>query len=803
MLVKTHWIKRWAWVLGCGVAATGANASEFKKVVTPFFEKHCVECHGGKHTKADLDLKQLKDDNQILQQQKLWKGIVQQVTSGEMPPKKHPSKPTLEEKERFAAEISGSIKRAEAKLPMDPGRVTVRRLNRKEYNNTIRDLMHVDFNPAENFPADDIGHGFDNIGDVLSISPVHLERYLDAAESIIDRALPHVPPKPSNRTTYSIFLEPGGYRSENGTRPVTNSIHELFVKHKLEVAGDYTFRVRAAGTNAPSAEPPKIKLFAGDRELLETTITNRPGKWRELEVKLSLPAGEHRFAARFINPDTNAPDRVLYINEFKVIGPADTRTTFQRQVADIRQQAPKGKGALTDKERDRHLLSWFLTRTFRRPPTVAELDRYSQVMFQEVDGAPDRWETGFRQVVKSVLCSPKFLFKLEPDSQPNRSKPHPIDEYQLASRLSYFLWSTLPDDELLSLAGSGKLSKQIESQVRRMLKDPRSEALVANFGLQWLQLERLRTLTPDPTLFPTFNDNLRKSMLRETELFLAEIVREDRSILDLVDADFTYLNEPLAKHYGVMDTQGNMAGQPEKRTGGEKIRGKEFVRVSLADGSRGGLLTQASVLTVTSNPTRTSPVKRGKWILEQILGTPPPPAPPGVLGLEAQKQLTGTLRQRMEQHRSNPACASCHLNMDSVGFAFENFDGIGRFRTQDTEGAIDPSGVLPDGKSFKGPAELKLILKDKKDLVARNITEKLLTYGLGRGLEFYDERAINKILGEVSRQQYRFSSLMISIVQSDPFRLRRGRETPEAPAGDKPAPKTAQAPATDAQLTSN
>jgi len=748
------------------------SAADFKKTVPAFIDKHCLECHGGKKTKADLDLKLFKDDTTILQEQKQWRSILHQLNTGEMPPKKHPAQPTPREIEGFNNAVNTALARAEAKMPLDPGRVTARRLNRTEYNNTIRDLLHVDFNPAENFPADDIGHGFDNIGDVLNVSPVHLERYLDAAESIADRALPSPLPKPPSRTTYSIFLEPSGYRSENGTRPVDNAGKELFVRHKIAVAGEYVFRVRAKATNSPPESPTQLKLFIGDREVLGVALTNAPGtsKWNEYEIKTDLPVGEHRFAARFANASTNQADRMLYINEFKVIGPSDTRTDFQKQVASI-------VGPRTDAEKSRKATEWFVTRAFRRPPTKPELDRYVQVLDRATQQAENNWDIGLRQLVKTVLCSPKFLFRVELDDRPTSRKPHPLDDFQLASRLSYFIWSSLPDDELLDLAARKKLSSQLEPQLRRMLKDPRSEALVQNFGLQWLQLERLHTFAPDSSLFPVFNENLRKSMLRETELFLSEIIREDRSVLELVDADFTYLNEPLAKLYGIADTAGNLEGNAKKYPDGQSIRGREFVRVSLPGRERGGLLTQASVLTVTSNPTRTSPVKRGKWVLEQILGTPPPPPPPGVLGLEAQKELKGTLRQRMEQHRTDPACASCHQNMDSVGFAFENFDAIGRFRKQDGEGTIDPSGTMPDGKGFSGPGELKAILKTKKELVARNVTEKLLTYGLGRGLEYYDERAINKILGELATKEYRFSALLGSIVKSDPFRLRRGRES--------------------------
>lgn len=750
-----------------------ASANTFSSTTLPFLEKYCHECHGGKKTKADLNLRQIQDDSNLLKDLKLWRGVLHQVNTGEMPPDKHPSQPSPEEIAAFNKSLEDAIATAEAKLPPDPGRVTARRLNRTEYNNTVRDLLDVDFDATENFPADDIGHGFDNIGDVLSISPVHLERYLDAAEGLADRAVTLKLPKPPERTTFSIFLLPGGYGSENGTRPVTNSAAELFISHTLKEPGSYRFRVRAGATNSSPDNPARMQLFIGEREVLATAVTNSPKSWGTFEIQADLPAGEHRFSARWANRDTNDPVQTLFINEFKVIGPKDTRTPFMKRVGNIAADRPQ-------EERTPAIIEWFLTRAFRRTPTPDEITRYSRIHEAGRTDAGGNPDGGLRELVRAALVSPKFLFRVELDNQPGATQPQPLDDFHLASRLSYFLWSTMPDETLLDLARQGTLSSRIEEQTRRMLKDPRSEALVQNFGLQWLQIQRLATFQPDTSLFPSFDPGLRKAMLRETELFLLEILREDRSILDLVDADFTYLNRSLARHYGI-DLPGGR-GNSRRRGGG----GDDFVRVTLPNRQRGGLLTQASILTSTSNPTRTSPVKRGKWVLEQLLGTPPPPPPPNVPGLEDQKALTGTLRQRMEQHRSNPSCSNCHQQMDALGFAFENFDAIGRFRERDTDGPIDPSGKLPDGRSFQGPADLREILKEKKDLVARNLAEKLTTYALGRGLEYYDERALRKILAEVANSDYRFSSLVVSIVQSDPFRLRRGlgnASSADAPKG--------------------
>ncbi|KAF0174921.1 MAG: hypothetical protein FD161_3463 [Limisphaerales bacterium] len=745
-------------------ASLPAAVPDFKGAAVSFMKKHCYDCHGEKQKKADLDLTKFKDDTNILKEHKLWKSILQQVNSSEMPPKKQPQ-PTPQELAGFNSAIENSFALAEKKSPPDPGRVTLRRLNRTEYNHTVRDLVNVDFNPAENFPADDIGHGFDNIGDVLSISPVHLERYLAAAEGIAARAIVLDPPKPPTRTTASIFLEPGGYGTENSTRPVTRGF--LLNRQKLTLAGDYVFRVRAGMTNAPDGEPVRLALLVDDVEKQVFTVTAPIKKWENLELNLPLPVGEHTFSIKYLNPVTSGvTNRMLFVQQFQVVGPADTRPEFQQRVAARLVNTP-------DDRKLREFTQWFLTRAFRRPPTPAELDRYLKVAQAAADDAKGRWEAGVQQLLKVVLCSPKFLFRVELDSLPRYPGAHPLDEYQLAARLSYFLWSTMPDDELLALAAKHQLTPALEHQVRRMLKDPKAESLTQNFALQWLQLERLKTFAPDNKLFPNFDERLRRAMLRETELFFGEIVREDRSVLDLIDADFTYVNDTLARHYG-LNSGGDASGRGR---GGYRSRGdNSFNRVTLTGKERGGLLTHASILTVTSNPTRTSPVKRGKWVLEQILGTPPPPPPPNVLGLEQQKQLTGTLRQRMEQHRENPACANCHKQMDALGFAFENFDAIGRFRSKTDEGPIDPSGTLPDGKSFQGPAELKAILKGKQELVVRNLAEQLLTYGIGRGLEFYDNRALNQICAQTAKADHKFSALITAIVKSDPFRLRRGTQ---------------------------
>ena len=634
--VATVWLATACSLVAAPPAGKSDPAGDFARRGVPFLEKHCVACHSTAKKRADLDLEIYQSAASVLKDRQSWENVLKRVQSGEMPPSNRP-RPTLAETESLKQTVTALFDQADRSSLHDPGHVTIRRLNRTEYNNTIRDLVGIAFQPAEDFPSDDVGHGFDNIGDVLSLSPLLLERYLAAAETIVQRAV------------------------------------------------------------ASSAGKPGVSLMACT-----------PGRPR--------------------------------------------------------------------REQAREILSRFASRAYRRPSDPAEVER----LLQLVDAAQARgetWEAGVHLALQAVLVSPRFLFRVELDDRPDSTKPHPIDEYQLASRLSYFLWSSMPDQTLFDLAAARSLTSHLEEQVRRLLRDPKATALVENFALQWLQLRPLKTAAPDRKLFPQFDERLRSAMRRETELFFEAIVREDRSILDLIDADFTFLNERLARHYGIVDTAGNRVGR--KPVGaGQPIRGERFQRVALHDGERGGLLTQASILTVTSNPTRTSPVKRGRWILEQILGTPPPPPPPNVPALPDNRkaQLSGSLRQRMEQHRADPACANCHARMDPIGFAFEHFDAIGAFRTRDGSFLIDPSGTLPDGRSFQGPAELKRILKDRKDLFSRCLTEKMLTYALGRGLESHDRPTMDAITAALARNDYRFSTLVIEIVKSDPFRLRRAKE---------------------------
>lgn len=749
---------RWDCSVPTAVAQDKAP-SDLAKQLVPFLAKHCVQCHGPDKKKGGVELHIYKDEKSILRDRRRWNEVVEMVTAGDMPPSERP-RPKVEESEAFLKTVRAIFEKHDGAARRDPGRVTMRRLNRTEYNNTIRDLVGVDFQPADDFPSDDVGYGFDNIGDVLTLSPLLMERYLAAAENIMARAIvTGAPPKPGSRRLIARFLEPAQSRDIRVRELTKDRLHAPF---KVSQDGEYTFRVKMSAKSA-DGEAPRIALFAEDKELRALTVKGPEKRPEVYEATLSLKEGTTtRFSARLLNPG-GEPARTVFVEWFELFGPADPYPASHRKLM--------AATAETKLDKTREILTRFANKAYRRPATKDEVDRLVKLA-QNTELKGESWEGSISLAMQAVLCSPKFLFRVELDDRPDSPDPHPIDEYQLASRLSYFLWNTMPDDELFALAASRQLHQNIEPQVRRMLKDPKAAALVDGFAMQWLQLRVLKTLRPDPKLFPEFTDRLRSDMIKETELCFLEIVRNDRSILELIDSDYTFVNERLARHYGI-DYPGQ--GKAFGRFGGND----KFEKVKIKNGERGGILTHASILTVNSNPTRTNPVKRGKWVLEQILGTPPPPPPPNVPELpddDHKQELKGTLRQRLEQHRKDPACANCHAKMDPVGLAFENFNAIGKFRTKEGELPIDPSGVLPGGQAFKGPQELKRILLGKKELFSRCLTEKMLTYSLGRGLDYYDKPAVDSILGGLAKNDYRFSALVVDIAKSDPFRMRRGKD---------------------------
>lgn len=489
-----------------------------------------------------------------------------------------------------------------------------------------------------------------------------------------------------------------------------------------------------------------------------------------LECRVPAIDGRHRMMLGMVKAGEGQPPETVWTEYLALEGPLDTRPASQLRLLACSPNKPQA-------EQTREVLTRFMGRAYRRTATPEEIEHVASLV-EAVVAEGGKWEEGMQFAFQAALCSPKFLFRAELDDRPRGAAPEPISEYQLASRLSYFLWSTMPDEELFALAAKNQLTANLDAQVRRMLADPKADALVNDFAVQWLQIGRIEWIAPDGGLFPTFDDELRAAMLIETKMFFDSVMREDRSIIDLIDADYTFLNEPLAKHYGIADTEGNHVGEPAEVQGGKPIQGEAFVRVAMHDGSRrGGLLTQASVLTVTSNPTRTSPVQRGQWVLEQILGEPPPPPPADVPELPEGEiaAADASLRERLEIHRRDPKCANCHAKMDAIGFSLENFNAVGGFRTKDGPFEIDSSGEFPSGLRFDDAQDLKSLIKtEMKEQFVRCLTEKMLIYALGRGLQYYDRPAVDKIVAALAANDYKFSVLVTEIVNSKPFRLRRG-----------------------------
>ena len=612
-------------------AADPAKAS-FEKDILPILEDYCYYCHGDGKKKGDLSLEIFKTEKDIQQNYKISEQIFKYVLAGEMPPKDRKKRPSKKEQVLVADWVRNSLDDFYANAPPDPGRVTVRRLNRSEYNNVIRDLMHLDFKPAKDFPADDSGYGFDNIGDVLSVSPLLLEKYLSAAEEIAAQAVA-----------------------------------------------------------VPSRGKP----------LSPTRLT----EFQKQYFKYPIPADNRRRIAE----------------------------DFARE---------------------------FMRRAYRREVSSVEIKNVLVLARQAVD-AGGSFEEGVRLAVQAVLISPRFLFRWELDGAPDNPRAvRSLNEYELASRLSFFLWSSQPDDQLLRYANRGQLRKNLGKELERMLKDAKAQSFVENFAGQWLELRNLDVYQPDKKLFPTFTPALRSDMRRETELLFSHIMGGNRSVLELLSADYSFVNARLAAHYGISD-----------------VKGESFRPVSLRGTFRGGILGHASILTITSDPNRTSPVKRGKYVLENILGTPPPAPPPDAPPLSETGKITGTLREQFVKHRQDPACASCHKVMDPIGFAFENYDAIGRYRTKDNSLPIDASGKLETGEPFGNAADLRsILLNQKREYFTRCITEKMLTYALGRGLEYYDKRTIDGIVARLKGNNYRFNELVQGIVSSLPFDMKRGEE---------------------------
>lgn len=737
----------------------------FSEKVQPFLTRYCVSCHGAEKPKAGVNLAKYQSIKAIEADRKTWEKVIENVGAGIMPPEDKPQPPEAEAE--FLTEwVEARLSKVLCDGPARPGLVTIRRLNRAEYDNTIRDLVGVDVHASTDFPTDDVGYGFDNNGDVLTVSPLLLEKYLTAAELITDRAIV------TDRTDYGesrIFRgtdmrRAGGDRYDDGRILASNGAIRL--EHRFPRDGDYLIKVRAFGHQAGD-EPVKMAIRLDDEVLTTHAVTATESAPRTYEAKLRLPDGDHRLAVSFVNDfyDEKAPegkrDRNLIVLAVEVQGPiVPNGRALPESHARLLRQQPRGTDAASWRAAARACLKPFVNRAFRRPASNQEIDRLLRIVeAARSDGSA--FPEAIQLAIQAVLVSPNFLFRVELDRGVGPSVP--LNDYELASRLSYFLWSTMPDDALFKLAAEGRLHEPatLVEQARRMLQDPKAEALVDNFGMQWLTLRGLDAIAPDRRVFRDWDDGMKADLIGETKAFLSYIIREDRPILDVLDSDYTFLNERLAKHYGIDDVEGN-----------------EFRKVPLKGDQRGGALTHASVLTVTSNPTRTSPVKRGKWVLEQILGDPPPAPPPNVPELNESQEAVraASLRERLEQHRRDPNCAVCHNRLDPLGFVFENYDAVGAWRERDGSFDIDPSGSLPSGESFRGPKEFKRYLLDRKDDFTRALAAKLLTYALGRGLETEDDCEVDRIAARAKDQDYRFSALITEIVLSVPFRMREGRE---------------------------
>ncbi|AMV40704.1 DUF1592 domain-containing protein [Planctomyces sp. SH-PL62] len=768
-------IRRAVLALGCLLAAGTGFSREpgpdpdgtdaFQSRVLPLLEKYCINCHMEGDAKADLALDLYDDQAAALKDGKTWLRVLDALDGGTMPPPNKP-RPTLAEIETVTGWIEHDYLAAQCGEGRPPAPVVIRRLNRQEYDNTIRDLLGVDLKLAATlFPADDVGFGFDNVGSALNVSPILVEKYLDAAEAALAAAI-----RPPDVAAFAprelIGLQTHRLPPD---KPVE-------FEHTLR-PGRYLvdFSLVRVGV-AESVAPPRLIVGLGkDRRTVEAVaVQDETVVYRywltvvdgDASAFVALAPGEEKgenvvapsqVGAAAGGDQRYGSDRGLHVDSMVVRGPlvvdpASLPESHRRLLPET-----PGLGDAARLDAARATVSRFVDLAFRRPASAEDVDRVLTV-FRLADDRGESFERAAQVALTSVLASPRFLYLVEPDAG-TPSVDRPLDEFELASRLSYFLWSSMPDEPLFAQARAGTLRANLREQVGRMLDDPKSSAFTSNFAGQWLQLRRLEGVAPDPDRFPGFDEALRASMREETERFFAYVLHEDRSILELLDADYTFVNPSLAKHYGI-----------------DGVDGEGFRRVSLTDGRRGGVLTQASVLTLTSNPNRTSPVKRGQFILQQLLGTPPPPPPPDIPKLDDDGHAgdpDASLRERMERHRADPQCASCHQQMDALGFALENYDAVGRWRVNDGEAPIDASGELSGGRSFRDVRELKNVLRGTATRkFAQCLIKNMLTYALGRGLEPADFCTVEDVRSRLAGDGWRVRNVVLGIVESRAFQNR-------------------------------
>ena len=783
---------------------TAASGPSEPARVRLLLDRYCVTCHNDRLRTAGLTLDAL-DAGRVGAHAATWEKVVRKLRARAMPPAGRP-RPDRAAYAAVAAALEAALDRAAAADP-NPGGTPPHRLNRTEYANAVRDLLGVDVDSRALLPPDDADLGFDNMADILSMSPALLERYLSAARRISRRALGD----PGGAPTTETYVVPKlRFQDRRMSEDLPfGSRGGVAVRHHFPLDAEYDVRVRLrrqlygyvrglqrrqqlevrldgrrvalfAIGGAPGTPPPQTftGTVLGDRAWEEYTLHADDA----LAVRIPVPAGPRVLGVAFVQARSErdgvlqprATAKTLAIAE-RWSSPSEAPEAAVEQVSISGPFNAAGPGTTPARQRilicrparaaeeepcAREILATIARRAFRRPLTSRDVDALAA--FYAEGRRAGGFEAGVRRGLERILVDPEFLFRIEPEPAERAAESvFPIGDLALASRLSFFLWSSIPDDELLDAAAQGRLRDPgaLERQVRRMLADPRAQALVDGFAAQWLGIGRLRSVVPAPDLFPEFDDNLREAFDRETRLLVGNQLREDRSVLDLVRADYTFVNERLARHYGVPN-----------------VYGSRFRRVTFDDGVRGGLLGQGSILTTTSYPTRTSPVLRGNWVLERLLGAPPPPPPPDVPALPDRGEggRLASVRERLERHRANPVCASCHARMDPLGFALEQFDAIGQWRATGVAGAaIDATGVFPDGTGFSGLAGLKTVLLREREQFVQNVVEKLMTYALGRGVQHYDMPAVRRILREAAAHDYTWSSLVLGVAGSMPFQMRR------------------------------
>ncbi len=779
-----------------GEQATGEISAETGRAL---LDRYCVSCHNSRLRTGDLALDAVDVAN-VAEDPEIWETVVRKLRAGAMPPSPRP-RPADATYTAFTIWLEEALDQAAGERP-NPGRTdTFHRLNRREYHNVIRDLLALEVDVSALLPADDGSYGFDNIAGVLGMSPTLLERYLSAAKKISSLAV-GIPSSSPTAETFRLATDLTQDERLDGLPLGTRGGGRF--EFTFPEDAEYTFRVQlgrdASGTLKSFNTPHQLEVSL-DGQGLESFVVGEPApegversspEYREYlarqraadeewEVRVPVRAGPHTVQVTF-HQKTSAYVETLrepFRRPYTSITGGDTR--FQPYVGSVTISGPFESSGLAPAQstpsRDRIFVCHPATaseelpcareifrnlagRAYRRPVTEQDLEVLLE--FFEQGRADGGFEMGVALGLRRMLASPEFLFRIERDPAGlEAGGVYALNDLELASRLSFFLWSSVPDDALLEVAIAGELHRPavLEAQARRMLADPRADALVENFAGQWLYLRNVRALTPDEDRFPDFGEALRQAFQRETELFFESILREDRSVLEFLTADYTFVNERLARHYGIPN-----------------IYGSHFRRIAVEEDARRGLLGHGSILSATAYPTRTSPVLRGKWVLENLLGTPPPLPPPDVPSL--QETTDGgdalSMRQAMEQHRANPVCASCHRVMDPPGFALEQFDAVGRFRTRSESNApIDASGMLPDGTNFEGVVGLREALLKRPELFVTTLTEKLLTYALGRGVDHTDAPAVRAIRREAARDGHRFSSVILGIIKSPPFQMRR------------------------------